>query len=138
MGVFARGATPGAMRKRSSFDVDGIAVIVTLATIALSLRSIFTILNTDTRPDAWSLALLIASVPLGWLTLHTVAAFHYVHLYYDATPGGGERHDTGGLAFPGDQGAESFGFPLFLLRRRHDGAGFRRCGRIDVAAGFGR
>jgi uncharacterized membrane protein len=42
------------------------------------------------------------SVPLGWLTLHTVIAFHYAHLYYAAgPPKGGARTDARGLGFPG-------------------------------------
>jgi uncharacterized membrane protein len=40
-------------------------------------------------------------VPLGWFTLHTVAAFRYAHLYYTKRGGGGnEPGDAGGLAFP--------------------------------------
>jgi uncharacterized membrane protein len=40
-------------------------------------------------------------VLLGWLTLHTVAAFRYAHLYYTPVPSGtGASRDAGGLAFP--------------------------------------
>ena len=40
----------------------------------------------------------MASIPLGWLTLHTVASFHYANLFYALDAGGGE---AGGLDFPG-------------------------------------
>jgi uncharacterized membrane protein len=43
--------------------------------------------------------LAIASVLLGWLTLHTIAAFHYAHLYY-AKAVSSRGQDAGGLEFP--------------------------------------
>jgi uncharacterized membrane protein len=40
-------------------------------------------------------ALAVASVPLGWLVLHTLMAFHYANLCYAPGPEGGS-----GLGFP--------------------------------------
>jgi uncharacterized membrane protein len=39
-------------------------------------------------------------VPLGWLTLHTVAAYHYGHLYYVRAGQDGSDRDAAGLSFP--------------------------------------
>jgi uncharacterized membrane protein len=90
------------LRDRASYADEGVHLIVllTLAAISLSLGAIFYLLSTG-RPPAIQLALAIASVPLGWLTLHTVAGFHYAHLFYTAgEPVDGARTDAGGLAFP--------------------------------------
>src|SRR5512134_308216 len=102
MAVLETRATPEDMRRRASFEDEGIILIVliTLTAISLSIGSIFALLEPE-RPDTFRLALAIASVPLGWLTLHTIAAFHYAHLYYAKVMSSrGHRQDAGGLAFP--------------------------------------
>jgi uncharacterized membrane protein len=101
--VIAYGATPASIRKRADFGDEGILIIVclTLASIAVSIWSIFALLNQHDMPGQTRIALSVASVPLGWLTLHTVSAFHYAHLYYaSATASGKTREDRGGLDFP--------------------------------------
>ena len=103
MAVLETRATPEDMRRRASFEDEGIILIVliTLTAISLSIGSILALLNEPERPDTLRLALAIASVPLGWLTLHTIAAFHYAHLYYaKAMSSRGHRQDAGGLEFP--------------------------------------
>src|SRR5512147_1518902 len=103
MMVLETRATPADMRRRASFEDEGIILIVliTLTAISLSIGSIFALLNEAKRPDSFRLALAIASVPLGWLTLHTIAAFHYAHLYYaKAVFSRGHRQDAGGFEFP--------------------------------------
>jgi len=75
-------------------------VLLTIATIALSLTAMFSLLNAPGRPDMLTLVLAILSVPLGWLTLHTVAAFHYGHLYYTRASQNGSGRDAAGLNFP--------------------------------------
>jgi uncharacterized membrane protein len=101
--VAASGATPASIRKRADFGDEGIPLIVclTLASIAVSMWSIFELLNQHGVPGGSRIVLSVASVPLGWLTLHTVSAFHYAHLYYArANASGKERQDRGGLDFP--------------------------------------
>ena len=103
MALLATRATPEDMRRRASFEDEGIILIVliTLTAICLSIGSIFALLNETEQPDTLRLALAIASVPLGWLTLHTIAAFHYAHLYYaKAMSSRGQRQDASGLEFP--------------------------------------
>ncbi|MHB1219564.1 MAG: DUF1345 domain-containing protein [Alphaproteobacteria bacterium] len=99
MTMLAGGLTPGSMRERASYEDEGMPVIVviTLAAIGLSMASIFAILNKDDR-ELYLLIFTILSVPLGWLTFHTVVAFHYMNLFYDRNEGG---KDAGGLKFPG-------------------------------------
>jgi uncharacterized membrane protein len=114
--------SPDDLRRHASEQDEGILVIVLLAVAAIifSLTAIFAQLNQGGEPGTWQLACAIASVPLGWLTLHTIAAFHYAHLYYapsderaaDAAPG-----DAGGLQFPGDEapGAWDFLYYSFVI-----------------------
>ena len=70
-----------------------------MAAIVFSLVSLFVIFEQKDKPTPLVLALSIASVPLGWLTLHVVLAFRYAHLYYTKAKGK-KAGDTGGLKFP--------------------------------------
>lgn len=117
---FAAQITPDGLRRRARVEDEGILVIALLAlgAVVLSLASIFALLARD--PDAWELSLAVASVPLGWLTLHTIAAFHYSHLFYaaDDTEARGEDVDcAGGLDFPGtkEPGAWDFLYFSFVI-----------------------
>ncbi len=90
------------LRKKASFEDEGIALIavVTLAAIVLSLGSLAILLSERTSPG-WRLVPAVANVPLGWATLHTVMAFHYAHLFYSRGADGTKKpHDSGGLTFP--------------------------------------
>ncbi len=92
------------IRERSAVADEGMLVIVlvTLGAITLSLLAIFGLVNAPGTRHMPLFLLSLASVPLGWFTLHTVMAWHYAHLYYapadDDADGGG---DAGGLQFPG-------------------------------------
>lgn len=95
-------ATPDELRKHADAEDEGVLLIIvlTLGAIAVSLASIFTLVVRDSIGPLL-LTFTIASVPLGWCTLHTVAAFRYAHLYYTQEPAaGGDPRDAGGLAFP--------------------------------------
>src|SRR5512132_1139609 len=67
MAVLATRATSEDMRRRASFEDEGIILIVliTLTAISLSIGSIFALLNETERPDTLRLTLAIASVLLG-------------------------------------------------------------------------
>lgn len=109
------GMSPEDLRRHASEEDEGILVIVLLAVVAIafSLTAIFTLLNQSGQPGTWQLICAIASVPLGWFTLHTIAAFHYAHLYYapaDGPPEGKAQADSGGLQFPGGQAPDAWDF----------------------------
>lgn len=109
-------ATPAVMRRRASFEDEGIAVIVviTLVAVVLSFYSIFAVVNHPSAPDAALLTLAIAGVPLGWLTFHTVAASHYSHLYYAPADGADVRAKDGrGLQFPATEQPSATDFLYF-------------------------
>lgn len=59
-----------------------IIVLITLAAVAISLFSIFSLLNAGHKASSVFLALSLASAPLSWLVLHTVFSLRYAHMYY--------------------------------------------------------
>jgi uncharacterized membrane protein len=95
--------TANALRQRATYEDEGkiLITLITLGAVVLSLWLIFSLINAERQPDLPTLVLAIASVPLGWLTLHTVAAYHYAHHYYTRVSANGASRDTGGLDFPG-------------------------------------
>ena len=117
MARFALWITPDGLRRRASVADEGIPLIapLALAAVVLSLAAIFPLIARGGRPDLPDLSLAVASVPLGWSTLHTIAAFHYAHLYY-ATEGE-DAGDAGGLDFPGtkEPGAWDFLYFSFVI-----------------------
>jgi uncharacterized membrane protein len=114
---FAIWITPDGLRRRASIEDEGMPLIVLLAlsAVVLSMASIFALLARNGDPDPWELSLAIASVPLGWLTLHTIAAFHYAHLFYAADDT--ETRSDEGLVFPdtAEPGAWDFLYFSFVI-----------------------
>lgn len=114
--------SPDGLRRHASEEDEGILIIILLAVAAIvfSLTAIFALLNQGGPPGPWQLVCAIASVPLGWLTLHTIAAFHYAHLYYapsDKKTADASPSNAGGLQFPGDEapGAWDFLYYSFVV-----------------------
>jgi uncharacterized membrane protein len=95
--------SPDQLRQRARTEDEGIVLIsiLTVVAVGLSLFSIFIVLNKGDGPEFGELALALASLPLGWLTLHTMAAQHYANIYYSQEKEAG-RGDRKGLEFPGD------------------------------------
>lgn len=93
--LLALGTSPEGLKRHAETDDEGIVLIVLLAigAVLVSLAAIIWVLNRqETSP--WQAALALSAVPLGWSTVHTLAAFRYAHLFYSAKAGGG-------LTFPG-------------------------------------
>lgn len=86
--------------------------LVTLGAIIVSLTSLFVVLNADEGGTPLRYALAFASVALGWLTIHVMAALHYARLYW--RPGEGDAHRRG-LDFPGTARPAIFDFLYFSL-----------------------
>jgi uncharacterized membrane protein len=103
MSVLAFQTSPDDLRNEAETEDEGVALIlaITIAVIAFSLTSIFALLNQNDKPDALRIGLSVASAPLGWFMLHTVAAFHYAHLYYSTGRSRRPNRSTkAGLKFP--------------------------------------
>jgi uncharacterized membrane protein len=110
-GLLALRATPEDLRRHASYEDEGVTVILvlTIAAVALCLAAIFALLDEMGHP--LPLALAVASVLLGWATLHTVTAFRYAHLYYTAC----EHGDAAGLDFPGTEEPHMSDFLYYSL-----------------------
>jgi uncharacterized membrane protein len=102
--VYLGEATASHLRERAARADEGLPLIIaaSVATVALSIAAIFLLLRQTEDAGAAGGLLAAASIPLGWLMLHTLAAFHYANLFYAPAPGGGETEAVaGGLNFPG-------------------------------------
>lgn len=93
-----------------------IIFVVTVAVIAASVVSLFQLVASDSA-GALELTATAVSVPLGWLTVHCMAAHHYAFEYY-ADPAAsekpkGKRQVAGGLEFPLKQQPDGMGFLYF-------------------------
>jgi uncharacterized membrane protein len=87
-----------------------VIVVITVAAAIFSLTSLFSLVNAGgTRPDVWRMSLSLASAPLGWMTLQTVAALHYAHAYYVAADG----PEGDGLRFPDTKTPGAWDFLYF-------------------------
>ncbi|MCR6499537.1 DUF1345 domain-containing protein [Shinella sp. CPCC 101442] len=87
---------------------------VTFLAVAVSTGSLFVVLN-EPAASGVEFVLAFASVALGWLTIHTMAALHYAHLYW--RPGSTEKsEDAGrGLDFPGKAPPGVYDFLYFAF-----------------------
>jgi len=97
----ARATTIDNLQRRAANVDEGLLVIVLLTAVAVigSLTAVMMALHGGgTEPEEGVLALL--AVPLGWGTIHMLAAFHYAHEYYRDGTGG---KDLGGITFDGTQ-----------------------------------
>lgn len=84
--------------------------LITLTTVATALIALFTIVNADIDHSLWWLLLALMSVPLGWATIHMMAAFHYAHLFWRL---GAEGSSRKGLEFPGGDAPDGWDFVYF-------------------------
>lgn len=86
-------------REQLRWSDEGLALVsvLTLGAAGLSVGALFALLNQQVQGTPLQTLFCVSSVPLAWLTLHTVYAFHYARLYFAAESGEG-----GGLVFPGD------------------------------------
>jgi uncharacterized membrane protein len=86
--------------------------LITFAAVAVSMASLFIVINADAR-SAGQLALGLAAVPLGWVTIHLMAASHYAHLFWQ--PGPKDDQPRKGLEFPGTREPEGWDFIYFAF-----------------------
>jgi uncharacterized membrane protein len=95
-----------AFLKTNAANEDVPVVVIFLATslvIISSVALLFYIINAGGRTSFADFSLSLVSVALGWLAIHTMAALHYAHLFWqpneEAAPDG--RHAIRrGLSFP--------------------------------------
>lgn len=96
---------PDDLRRHAEEDDEGVAIILLLAGLAVlvSVTAIFMVLNTDEAGLGVRLTALV-SLPLGWATIHTLAAFHYANLHYR------KDRQGEGFRFPGNSEPDVWDF----------------------------
>ncbi len=96
-------ADPHMLRRHAEADDEGVVLILGLAALAVlvSLTAIFLVVTAEASSLA-ARSLAMVSLPLGWATIHTLAAFHYAHLHYRGT--------QPGMVFPGKDDPDAWDF----------------------------
>lgn len=111
-----RRLTPSYLKQRADVaDAPAFVILgVTVLAIVAAIGSLFLALNREQQAGLGELALAVAAVVLGWLTIHTMAAMHYAHVYWrpSRTHENGRR---GGLDFPGTPDPCGHDFLYFSL-----------------------
>lgn len=112
--------TPAYLKRHAGSADEPVWIIflVTFGAVVVALASLFILLNRNEAPSVLDLSLTLAAVALGWFTIHTMAALHYAHLYWqpETTPEGAaahERSQRGGLEFPGKAAPGGLDFLYF-------------------------
>jgi uncharacterized membrane protein len=82
--LFVLGRSARDLQRRAASEDEGIFVVflIVLGAIGSCCVSVIVILHQSHGQLRWPLAMALAGAPLGWFTLHVVAAFHYANLYY--------------------------------------------------------
>jgi uncharacterized membrane protein len=110
MGRLTRIADAQELRRHAEDNDEGVALILLLALIAVlaSVTAIFLVLNAE-ESSLLARSSALVSLPLGWASLHVMAAFHYAHLHY--------RGKEPGMIFPGkgDPDALDFLYSSFTI-----------------------
>lgn len=111
------GQKPADLKARARTEDEGIVIVVliTLATMAYFCDGVFTALNRKHILEIAPLLMAAVGAVAGWLTLHTVMAFHYADIHYFDDPDvAGDERD---LAFPGggDPGPWDFLYYSFVV-----------------------
>lgn len=107
--------SPEHLRDNASADDEPVWIIflVTLAAVAAAVAALFVLINKAAGPAPLTLALALSAVPLGWLTIHTMTAIHYAHVFWQPDERLDERRR--GLDFPGTKDPAGIDFLYFAF-----------------------
>ncbi|MGP2492949.1 DUF1345 domain-containing protein [Mesorhizobium sp. PUT5] len=88
---------------------------VTLLVVGAAVVSMFQLINDKQHLDPWSLAFALAVIPLGWFTIHSMAALHYAHVYWmdDPVSASKKKLPVGGFGFPNTEKPQGWDFLYF-------------------------
>ena len=94
--------TPERLRRKKDYTDAPAPVIfgLTLAIVIVAVVSMFILVNRKPEPDILSLLTTLLSVPLGWATMHMMAALHYAHVYWQRKDGNDEDPYKRGMEIP--------------------------------------
>lgn len=97
-----------------------IIFLVTAAITCVAVGSLFVLMNAKQIPHPYWLAFSMLSLPLGWFTIHSMAALHYAHLYWRGdekaeAASTRRRKPVGGLIFPDTNRPVGWDFLYFAV-----------------------
>ena len=103
MSWLAHEADADDLRRHAEEEDEGVALILLLGLVAVlaSIAAIVLVLTADAS-SLLARGLALVSLPLGWATVHVMAAFHYANLHY--------RGDKPGMIFPDGAPPEALDF----------------------------
>lgn len=107
--------TPDYLRKHAASSDAPVWLIflITLFAVAAAMISLFLLINGRTATEPAHLFIALISVPLGWFTIHLMAAIHYAHLYWQPGPTATDKTARRGLEFPGTKDPQGSDFLYF-------------------------
>jgi uncharacterized membrane protein len=90
---------------------------VTLFVVGIAIGSLFQLINQKDAAHPLQILFAMLSIPLGWFTIHAMAALHYAHVYWKDGDAVDEKTQkkmpVGGLDFPGGRRPEGWDFLYF-------------------------
>lgn len=94
--------------------------LVTAAIVGIAVESLFELINAKHLSHLYWLLFSTLSLPLGWFTIHSMAALHYADLYWrgDKRQLPGNKHNRGpigGIAFPKTERPVGWDFLYFAV-----------------------
>jgi len=113
--VTLRKLTPDYLRRHaaSSDAPVWLIFIITLFAVAVAMVSLFLLINNKRTPEPIHLIIALTAVPLGWFTIHLMAAIHYAHLYWQPNTSQSDKAARRGLEFPGTKDPQGTDFLYF-------------------------
>ncbi|AAL53002.1 hypothetical protein BMEI1821 [Brucella melitensis bv. 1 str. 16M] len=112
--------TPSFLKKHAASADEPVWIIflVTFAAVLIGIASLFILINSASKVDTFSLVVTLASVPLGWFTIHMMTAIHYAHVYWQPRePAGNDPKQAsryrGGFDFPGTPEPSGWDFAYY-------------------------
>lgn len=105
------------LRTKASADDEPVWIIflVTFGAVVAAIAALFVLINQNGEPHTLNLALALSAVPLGWFTIHMMAAMHYAHVYWQPDGPAEKRSHRRGLEFPGTENPAGIDFVYFAF-----------------------
>lgn len=86
--------------------------IITFMVVCVAVGALFQIINGQGAGSA-GLVFALASIPLGWFTIHAMTALHYAHVYWSDNAGETTKEAACGLEFPATKRPQGWDFLYF-------------------------
>lgn len=110
--TFLLGETCRQLKARAAVEDEGILVVllIVLTAVTTTCAAVIVLLHHSHGRVTVPLIVALAGAPLGWFTLHVVAAFHYANLYYAPA-----KARTPPLLFPGGEEPAAWDFLYYAF-----------------------